>query len=848
MVFHQKGRVSKLAKRVSISLALFALIVQPFVSINASTASAAIGGCDAINEVHNQAELELAAGDTAKTVICFANDIVTNKQINISHDVNIYGLSKRLLPAFAGGSNNDSALAITGGHAVISNLVVDGIASTNTQGIQVWKASAALDDVTVRNNDRAGLHSNGSNVTVTNITTENNGANYGGILLDKGRGVPNAPKVTINGQSHHVESSRDIYRDQSGSIVDSNSQYTQTLNVLGWQIWRLKPAPAAPSIITPSQDSVLTSSNDVDFTWGSVSGAATYDINVDGAVSTGHVSTSYSKNLANGLHAVQVRSVTLSGLEGPWSSERTFTVNTYNYAVGDSEFRASEVYIRENNGTDKAAFMRVPAPASAVRTTFTGPTTVTLNAVEHIQAGQWPNATGAHQYRATAALPAGVYNVTAEYLVGSTWYAVSGGPAKLYVLANPTFDVVYPNDTRNVFRPNDRAIVRIKADDTNKVFNDVVFKINGVNYTVGRSDCDLRQEGNYVLCDVTAASSWSPLSTGTYTATVVVGNKANGHTTKTSREFTIDDQGPQVTNFTVPESAAKSLAVSAEASDNIGVDTVTFWIANPNDAGECKNNLPALMSINGVLEDGKYTANFDTSSLNGKYCVLVSARDTAASNSTPIFASVTIDSTDPIVQIIGYDEDLDGYPVIYGTVDDADATVTVSINGETFDADVYTEDGVTVWVLVLDEPLYPGDYTIVATAKDKAGNTSSSTDSFTVDEPVVIDEEPIVPEVPRHVTPVVTPASVRPGVTSRVIAQIAASQTDDGDNAQASNREEVLGEQTNRDGDTAPVAQPTAEGWKIGGLLWYWWLLIVAAIAAAWWLLAAIRRRGKEEA
>ncbi len=242
--------------------------------------------------------------------------------------------------------------------------------------------------------------------------------------------------------------------------------------------------------------------------------------------------------------------------------------------------------------------------------------------------------------------------MTAEFNAGGIWYPVSNGPATLYVLANPTFDFVTPNDSRHIFRPGDTAIVRIRAQDANNSFNRVDFKIGSTTYTVNRAACDLREAGNYVICDINAAGNWSPLTAGTYTASAKVYNTANGNTTKTSRSFDIDDQEPTVSNFVVPALVSSTLSVSVDATDNYSIDKVTFWLAEPATGGVCKNNLPALLTAIGTPSGNTYSASFDTSSLNGPYCVLVSARDISAHNTTPLFKSTLIDNTAPDVPIL----------------------------------------------------------------------------------------------------------------------------------------------------------------------------------------------------
>ena len=358
---------------------------------------------------------------------------------------------------------------------------------------------------------------------------------------------------------------------------------------------------------------------------------------------------------------MQVRSVAASGLKGNWNTARTFTVNVYDYNAADSNFIYTEKYISANNSVDTAGQVKVPAQATAVNFTVTGVnnSTVVSNiaGVEHSQTGQWPHpTTGAKQFKFTQALPAGEYKVTAQYLVNGIWHnIVTNSPQKLFVLGqDPILNVVNPNDGRKFFRAGESDIVKVRVSDPGKVFSDVRFQINGATYTVYRDQCDLRQEGNYVLCDVTKAANWPQLAEGNYTATVTAYDKARNNATKTTQEFTIDNTTPVVVDFTVtPTVVAKKVTVSAKATDNNDVKSVKFYVTARDTDGTCKNNLPTLTDLAGRTKvvtdhtDNVYKAELDTSGLNGNYCVLVSAQDVAMHNSVPQFKAIVADNTAP---------------------------------------------------------------------------------------------------------------------------------------------------------------------------------------------------------
>ncbi len=102
---------------------------------------------------------------------------------------------------------------------------------------------------------------------------------------------------------------------------------------------------------------------------------------------------------------------------------------------------------------------------------------------------------------------------------------------------------------------------------------------------------------------------------------------------------------------------------------------------------------------------------------------------------------VTIDTTPPVITV----DDLttsDNNPPITGTVDDPEAKVTVTVNGETYEA-INNGDG--TWILPDDtiKELKEGDYVVEAEATDKAGNSSSAEGNLVIDfdSPIVTIED-----------------------------------------------------------------------------------------------------------
>lgn len=334
-------------------------------------------------------------------------------------------------------------------------------------------------------------------------------------------------------------------------------------------------------------------------------------------------------------------------------AKTTFDFEPFVNAPSSSAFIYPQKYVRANNATDVSAQVKIPGAANEVRFHFDGATdSSNVSGYEHLQANQWPSASGQKQFRVKHALQPGQYTVTAEYKVGNSWHPVTGS-ALAFSVDTPWATYTTPVEG-GVYRPSDNP-VRLRVDDQFKQFNYADVEVNGITHRVNRASCDLRAEGNYLFCDVATSATWDPLAAGQYNATSKVVTKANSHLDNlTSTQFRIDSEEPVVSNFAAPALAGlNKVVVSADATDDIGIDRVRFYLSERNDQKVCENNLAAIREAYGVKGSGDtYTAEINTQGLNGDdYCVLVSARDIATHNSTPLFKAVTIDNTAPVWQL-----------------------------------------------------------------------------------------------------------------------------------------------------------------------------------------------------
>ena len=162
------------------------------------------------------------------------SDCSSTAEINVPAGITLVGSGYTISPTFTKTDNsNNAALGVLSDNVTVKNLTINGVGGKNLHGINVFEtAGVVLNDVTLKNNKHSGLVVNGSNVTVNNITTMQNGLYWGGIDVDQGSGVTTAAALTVNGTSTQTEPlSLDIHVDDTSknvSVVDTNAQYLVT--------------------------------------------------------------------------------------------------------------------------------------------------------------------------------------------------------------------------------------------------------------------------------------------------------------------------------------------------------------------------------------------------------------------------------------------------------------------------------------------------------------------------------------------------------------------------------------------------------------------------------------------
>lgn len=506
-------------------------------------------------------------------------------------------------------------------------------------------------------------------------------------------------------------------------------------------------------------------------------------------------------------------------------------------------------YVRENNSSDIVAQLVTPTTTDDVRFIVDGNDAAPI-------AGYWQRVVTAstEEWRLKTPLVAGEHSLGAEVKVNGMWRSVSD-TSKVYSLDAPSASYVTPNASDAAFRSSDNP-VRVKIEDQFEQFNFARFVVNGQTHQVNRADCDLRSAGQYVLCDVDKAATWSGLTDGTYTPSVTVYTKANNRLDNfAGPAFVIDNTKPVVMSHSVSENPSDgSFTVTATAEDGeSGIESVNFYITAPRASDDvCTGNGDVLYQIRDTASaGGEYSATFAVDNLNGVYCINTVSRNNAMGNSDSTHTKVAFDTTAPTVTINDIASVTPGTVVTATGALSGYTSYSVFLDGEDKTADANV-DSAGNWSLTFDTAFFiPGNYNIVVSAWDAVGNSTSRTKTFTINTPVIVPVTPVNPgtgvnegednEEGEEGTLGVLDTTLTPLITNPSSAVLGTNtennDEDDGTGA------DVKGNSNVADNLAAVVGANNTDGNALG-LAWYWWLLIIAGGSTIiWGIVSALRGR-----
>ena len=293
----------------------------------------------------------------------------------------------------------------------------------------------------------------------------------------------------------------------------------------------------------------------------------------------------------------------------------------------------------------------------------------------------------------TASLSDGAYN----YSVKATDLAGNSSTSNAVVIVDTVAPLVTFDD---VFTSESQPELSGNVDDATAF---VTVTVNGRDYVAAVT-------GNTW---VVASGEVLPLADGEYPVSVTARDFADneGISTKT---LTVDSTPPalvveDIATFDTTPSLSGGID-DATATVEVSIEGQTFTATNDGVQWTVADDLLS------ALPDGTYPFS-------------VTATDPLGNSSTRA-ANLTIDTVAPIVSA----NDLvtnDQSPLLSGDIDDSQAVVSVTVNGETYPA----VNLASFWV-VLDNtiiPLAAGEYTVNVLARDVAGNESQASSLLTID-------------------------------------------------------------------------------------------------------------------
>ncbi|MCK0715100.1 Ig-like domain-containing protein, partial [Chromohalobacter sarecensis] len=287
----------------------------------------------------------------------------------------------------------------------------------------------------------------------------------------------------------------------------------------------------------------------------------------------------------------------------------------------------------------------------------------------------------------------------------------------------------------------DQAAPTVAIDALDEPINDTTPAITG---TVDDPDATVSVSvngGEPITADVDADGNWTLPegsvifdegdNTLSVTATDAAGNSATPVSDTISVDTTAPDAGDNSVNFAEDvynADEANTATLTGQIEDGASIESLTITSAG---GGDLLTIAGGGITLNG---DGTFSYTADLTGLPDGDLTATLAVEDAAGNSGTVIDTATLDQTAPVVTIEALDEPInDTSPALTGTVDDSDATVSVSVNGgEPITADVDADGN---WNVPTDSvTLSEGDNTIEVTATDAAGNPATPvTDTISVD-------------------------------------------------------------------------------------------------------------------
>jgi putative lipoic acid-binding regulatory protein len=265
-----------------------------------------------------------------------------------------------------------------------------------------------------------------------------------------------------------------------------------------------------------------------------------------------------------------------------------------------------------------------------------------------------------------------------------------------------------------------------------------------------------------------ASLDTTKLSNGSHSLTAIARDAAGNRTTSTAVTVNVSNTAPDTTppavSITAPAAGATvsaTIAVTATASDNVGVVGVQFQVDGANSGAEDTA--------------APYSASLDTTKLsNGNHSLAAIARDAAGNRTTSATVTVNVsnaapDTTPPAVSITTPAAGATVSATIAMTATASDNVGVVGVQFQVDGANSGAEDTAAPYSASLDTTkLSNSNHSLAAIARDAAGNRTTST-------AVMVNVSNTAPDTTPPAVSITTPAA---GATVSATIAVTATASD----------------------------------------------------------------------
>ena len=214
MVFRHviNGGKNKMKKNLFVASSILGLL------LSAGGLSSTMSGVASATPITN---LNGCAFEESGSVWTLQSNCNSTQEINVPVGVTLDGGNYTISPTFSYTTNsNNAAVGVLSSNVTIQNLTIDGALGVKLHGINVYSATGVtISHVTVKNMKRSGIVVNGSVVSVSSVTTANNG--WVGIDVDLGSGITSPAILNIVGPMTQTDLAQ-IYVDDTRKAVTVN--------------------------------------------------------------------------------------------------------------------------------------------------------------------------------------------------------------------------------------------------------------------------------------------------------------------------------------------------------------------------------------------------------------------------------------------------------------------------------------------------------------------------------------------------------------------------------------------------------------------------------------------------